>query len=336
MHKDQVSAEQVLKAVMDRIGTGLYAPGDRLPPVRVMAGEIGSNRNTVNKAYQMLLDMGMVEYSNNKRKGFTVLRSDFGGQKSRNELLEYFHRHSVELIWQGMAAGMTSDEILEQLKSAINEVLSNLNVRLIFFECNDYDTNEMGRGLNKALKIPVDYMNLSDFYLDSQNVIQGYDILVTTYHHLAEVTACLSQHGFAGDRLVGIETRPTPESMLKIARFSKSNIGVICTNQNTAHMLKHILYGYHPEWTVEATDMANTPKVTELVNTCDHIIVTHTCVDAVMELTGRAPDVIANFQIDEQSITFLNQRILQIRMKKIGQGGPLNPADAAWNLMDAD
>ena len=335
MHKDQVSAEEVLKAVMGRISMGQYAPGDRLPPVRVMASEIGSNRNTVNKAYQMLLDMGMVEYSNNKRKGFTVLRSDFGGQKSRSELLEYFQRHSVEIIWQAMAAGMTSDEILEQLKSAMNEVLSNLDVRLIFFECNDYDTIEMGRSLNKTLKIPVDYMNLSQFYLDPRKVIQSYDILVTTYHHLAEVTACLDQHGFSDDCLVGIETRLTPESMLKIARFSKANIGVICTNQNTAHMLKHILYGYHPEWTVEATEMANSEKVISLGKTSDHIIASHTCVDVVMELTGRSPDVIANFQIDEQSITFLNERILQIRMKKIGQGGPLNPVETAGNLMDA-
>ena len=323
MPKDQISAEQVSKALLNRISTGQYSPGDRLPPVRKLAAEIGSNRNTVNKAYQMLLDMGVLEYSDTKRKGFTVSSADLDGPRSKSELFNYFHRHSVELIWQGMAAGMTSDEILEQIKSALQEVFSNLEVKIIFFECNDYDTNEMGRTLNQVLKMPVEYKNLSHFYLDPARIMERYDILITTYHHLAEITTSLNEHGFPAGHVIGIETRPTPDSMLKIARFSKPNIGVICTNQNTAHMLKHILYGYHPDWTVEATSIEETDKVQELAKNSDHLIVTHTSTDQVRSLTGRDPDVVAFFQIDEQSIAFLQQRIHQIRMEKVKQGTEL-------------
>jgi len=319
MPKDQISAEKVSKALLNRISSGQFQPGDRLPPVRKMALEIGSNRNTVNKAYQMLLDMGVIEYSDNRRKGFTVSNTDQSGPRNRDELLNYFHRRSVDLIWQSMAAGMTSDEILDQLKNAVNEVFSNQAVRIIFFECNDYDTNEMGRSLNQILKIPVEYKNLSDFYQNPGKVIENYDILITTYHHLAEITTSLNQNGFPAGHVIGIETRPTPDSMLKIARFTKPRIGVICTNQNTSHMLKHILYGYHPDWTVEATEIEQTEKVRELVNTCDHIIVTHTCKQQVTELTGKIPDVTAFFQIDEQSIAFLQQRIHQLRVEKVKQ-----------------
>jgi DNA-binding transcriptional regulator YhcF (GntR family) len=53
MPKDLVTAEEVMQAIIHRITTGKYAPGDRLPSVRDLANEIGSNRNTVNKAYQM-------------------------------------------------------------------------------------------------------------------------------------------------------------------------------------------------------------------------------------------------------------------------------------------
>lgn len=323
MPKDQISAEKVSQAVLNRISTGQYSAGDRLPPVRKMAMEIGSNRNTVNKAYQMLLEMGVIEYSNTKGKGFTVCRADSTGPKTKAELLSYFHHRSVELIWQGMAAGMTSNEILNQLKTASDEVFSNLEVRIIFFECNDYDTNEMGRSLNQILKMPVDYKNLSYFYLNQDKVMEEYDILITTYHHLAEITTSLNEHGFPAGQVVGIDTRPTPDSMLKIARFSKPKIGVICTNQNTAHMLKHILYGYHPDWTVEATAVDEEDKVRELVKNSDHIIVTHTCTDEVSSMTGRTPDVVAYFQIDEQSIAFLQQRIHQFRVEKIKQGKDL-------------
>jgi DNA-binding transcriptional regulator YhcF (GntR family) len=322
MPKDQISAEKVSRALLNRISTGQFSPGDRMPTVRKMAIEIGSNRNTVNKAYQMLLDMGIIEYSDTRRKGFVVSKSDplATSPKSRAELGNYFHRHSVDLIWQGMAAGMTADEILDQLKTAINEVFSNLNIKIIFFECNDYDTNEMGRSLNQVLKIPVEYKNLSEFYRNPDQIVDSYDIIITTYHHLAEITTRLSEHGVAAGRVIGIETRPTPDSMLKIARFTSPKIGVICTNQNTSHMLKHILYGYHPDWTVEATEVDQTENVQKLARECDHIIVTHTCTEQVTALTGRTPDVVAFFQIDEQSISFLQQRIHQIRMDNVKQG----------------
>ncbi|MBL8093387.1 MAG: hypothetical protein JNL73_04405, partial [Anaerolineales bacterium] len=41
--------------------------------------------------------------------------------------------------------------------------------------------------------------------------------------------------------------------------------------------------------------------------------------DEVLALTGRTPDVVVNFQIDEHSIAFLNQRIHQIRKERMKQ-----------------
>jgi DNA-binding transcriptional regulator YhcF (GntR family) len=318
MTKEQVSAEAVIQAVLHRITTGHYAPGDRLPPVRKLAEEIGSNRNTVNKAYQMLSGMGIVEYSDSKRHGYVVKHTEQAGLKSRSELLDYFYQHSVELVWQGMAAGMASDEILEQMKSAVDEVFTNSVVRLIFFECNDYDTNEMGQQLNQVLKLPVEFKNLAHFYKNPAGVLQKYDLIITTYHHLAEITAAIHEHGFPVNKVVGIDTRLSADSMLNIARFLKTKIGVVTTNQNTAHMLKHILYGYHPEWEVEAVSLEEDPKAVErLALTCDHFVVTLTCAEEVTLLTDRSPDVVVTFQIDEQSIAFLNGRIHQIRMEKI-------------------
>ena len=81
MPKDQVTAEAVSQAVLHRITTGQFAPGDRLPPVRKLAEEIGSNRNTVNKAYQMLFELGIIESSDSGRKGYSVKRELQVGMK---------------------------------------------------------------------------------------------------------------------------------------------------------------------------------------------------------------------------------------------------------------
>jgi GntR family transcriptional regulator len=158
---------------------------------------------------------------------------------------------------------------------------------------------------------------LSVFYENPAAIIKKHDLIITTYHHLAEITETIQQLKFPAGKVVGIDTRLVADTMLRIARFPKTRIGVVCTNQNTAHMLKHILFGYHPEWDIEALTVEDPEKVRVLAQNCDHLIVTHTSEEEVTQLTGRPADVVVNFQIDEQSVAFLTQRINQIRMEKM-------------------
>ena len=51
MPRDLVTAEEIQQAIINRIMSRQYVSGDRLPSVRDLADELGSNRNTVNKAY---------------------------------------------------------------------------------------------------------------------------------------------------------------------------------------------------------------------------------------------------------------------------------------------
>ncbi len=59
---DSASATPVYRQIVEQIrylveGGGLR-PGDRLPPVRQLADNLGVNRNTVAKAYAMLRELG--------------------------------------------------------------------------------------------------------------------------------------------------------------------------------------------------------------------------------------------------------------------------------------
>ncbi len=317
MPKETVTAEEVMQAIMHRITVGVYAPGDRLPSVRDLALELGSNRNTVNKAYQMLLELGVIVSNPRGRRGFSVKDAFQIGPKTKSELLDYFYQQAVKLVWQGMAAGIPSDRLLEQVKAAVGEVYGHGQVRLIFFECNDYDTREMGRSLNEALGYPVESRVLDVFYADLASIVAQYDLIITTYHHLAEITEAIKAHGEPPGKVVGIETRPTAETMLRVARLPNPHIGLVCTIQNTVHMLKHIFYGYHPEWEIEAACLDYPETIKEIARRCDHLIVTHTCAAEVTALTGRTPDVVVTFQIDEQSISYLKQRIYAIQMEKM-------------------
>ena len=54
-------AESIAANVEDAISGGALAPGDTLPPIRELAGQLGVNANTVAAAYRLLRERGAVE-----------------------------------------------------------------------------------------------------------------------------------------------------------------------------------------------------------------------------------------------------------------------------------
>ena len=58
---------QIYESILLGIATGSLAPGDSLPSVRQLGGELGVNLHTVNKAYRLLAQDGFVVI--NKKKG---------------------------------------------------------------------------------------------------------------------------------------------------------------------------------------------------------------------------------------------------------------------------
>jgi DNA-binding transcriptional MocR family regulator len=54
-------AESIAANVEEAISHGTFSPGDALPPIRELAGQLGVNANTVAAAYRLLRDRGAVE-----------------------------------------------------------------------------------------------------------------------------------------------------------------------------------------------------------------------------------------------------------------------------------
>jgi DNA-binding transcriptional MocR family regulator len=54
-------AESIAANIEDSISAGTLAPGDALPPIRELAGQLGVNANTAAAAYRLLRDRGAIE-----------------------------------------------------------------------------------------------------------------------------------------------------------------------------------------------------------------------------------------------------------------------------------
>lgn len=313
MPRDMVTAEEIQQAIINRIMSRQYMPGERLPSVRELADQLGSNRNTVNKAYQMLSEIGVIESLPGGRKGFLVKEIANAKQQSGGELAAYFYQQALNLVWQALAAGMSAQVTQLHLMNAIQEVYGLGGVNIAFYECNEHDSQEMGDYLSEELGMDVDCCTLDDLYADIEGAVARNDLIVTTFHHLSEVNGRLRPYT---EKIIGIDTRMTPDTMLRIARLPAPRIGLVATLETTTSMLKHILHSYYPDRRVEAVTIDEKDAIIATAQTCDHLVVTHTCADEVARLTGRQPDVVVNFRIDEQSIQFLSRRIHEIQAHK--------------------
>lgn len=60
---------QLVKQIKRGVMLGKLTPGDNLPSVRRLAGDIGINLHTVNKAYKTLVSEGVVEQM---KKGYAI------------------------------------------------------------------------------------------------------------------------------------------------------------------------------------------------------------------------------------------------------------------------
>ena len=102
--------EQVRAQVLDAVSTGRLVPGDRLPPVRALAAELGLAANTVARAYRELERSGTVRTAG--RAGTVVTA---GADALREEAA----RHAEDYARAVAALGLRADDALALVRAAL-------------------------------------------------------------------------------------------------------------------------------------------------------------------------------------------------------------------------
>ncbi|MGN0558715.1 MAG: GntR family transcriptional regulator [Acutalibacteraceae bacterium] len=105
--------EQLYNNTVRLISLGALQPGEKLPPVRTLASQLGVNPNTVAKAYQMLERDGVV-YSVVGRGSF-VSEGVSKDNAAKNLALEKLQKS----VTKAMTAGATKEEIIKAVEKSI-------------------------------------------------------------------------------------------------------------------------------------------------------------------------------------------------------------------------
>ena len=107
--------EQVKDDLRRLVVTGVLQPGEKLPSVRELAGQLAINPNTIQRAYRELEAEGYIVSV--PGKGSFAAHREQADDPRRGELLARLQETVRELKW----LGMTTEEICEEIGGMTDE-----------------------------------------------------------------------------------------------------------------------------------------------------------------------------------------------------------------------
>lgn len=115
---DQPIYRQLRDRMVGLIMEGAYNEGEAIPSVRAVSSEFQINHLTVSKAYQELVEEGLVE----KRRGLGMFVIEGARDKILNSEKDKFLSVEIpQLIQRILQLGITKEELIEKIKDAKEE-----------------------------------------------------------------------------------------------------------------------------------------------------------------------------------------------------------------------
>ena len=105
--------QQLRDRVVEAIATGQLSEGDSLPSTRTLASDFGINFHTVNKAYDLLRQQGLIRL--NRKTGAIVIAS-----AADSSFREDWTARARTLLAEAVAKGVPTDEVLTISRSVLD------------------------------------------------------------------------------------------------------------------------------------------------------------------------------------------------------------------------
>ena len=103
--------EQIASGLRAELVSGRFGPGDKLPPVRMLAIDLGVHHNTVAEAYRQLANEGWLELK--RHHGATVRERD--RPRAAPDAMERFARPLRELAAKALAEGLSRNALAREM-----------------------------------------------------------------------------------------------------------------------------------------------------------------------------------------------------------------------------
>jgi DNA-binding transcriptional regulator YhcF (GntR family) len=102
--------QQIRDRVIEQIATGEARRGDPLPSTRQLAADFGINFHTVNKAYDLLRQEGVIRV--NRKSGAVVDRDQHGADPAGDAFVRDWHDRLRVLLAEATVQGVPHQDVL--------------------------------------------------------------------------------------------------------------------------------------------------------------------------------------------------------------------------------
>jgi DNA-binding transcriptional regulator YhcF (GntR family) len=228
--------QQIVEQVRYLIESGTLAAGERLPPTRLLAQNLGVNRNTVAKAYGLLRERGLID---SRGAAGTVVAADAAPVAAANAR-DAARALLTDPVRAALDLGIEPEEVG---RLALNLALraASAEITVVFAECNHERAIAFATELTQRLQVDVAPSLITE--LDERAA--DCDVLVTTFFHLAEVQRW--QQGRARRlETVAIVVAPHLQTLTRVAALpATARVGVRYTTEHQAVQVR--------DWLAEAS-----------------------------------------------------------------------------------
>ncbi len=293
------------QALLERLRTGDYPVGSRLPGVRSLADEFGMHPNTAARAVSDLVQDGVLRAVQG-RGTYVVSVPDTDGRAA-----DQLYASARSLAIQARRLGLTRRDWVRLTTEAEAAAYEGEGPALWFVECSPRDGEELSASLSTLLEAPVRPMMVDELphHLVAHPVEPGF--FITTPFHLEEVEAAVG----ASTLVVAVNVVPTSETLVAFARFpSDARVAVVASNTQTLERFVRMVTTY-TRLEPFAAHVVDEAEACAAALDADIVVDSHSIHPTVASWQPPGQVLTVRYQIEPTSLAYLRE-VLRLREAK--------------------
>jgi GntR family transcriptional regulator len=293
---NQNAVQDIVSYVLDRLASGLYPPGGRLPTSREMAEELGVHRNTVAKAYKSLVDLGVIS-STPGRGTFAATRLDLDNRRLHAQQIS---DRLADDILRARRSNVSEDELRRTIDEQIATIYHAPPPRGAFVECNVEDLRVAIAEIEQQSDVRLAPVLLDALAADTTGIASNFDVVFTSLFHLLEVRELLAE-ARPRRRIIGIHTQPDERGLAEIAQIEPdARVGIVVSNSDGARRFRAQLQTF-TEATLQVLIQPTDEAIKNLAREVDLIVTSRSRAAQIRRLNLAIPLIELAFHISRES-----------------------------------
>jgi DNA-binding transcriptional regulator YhcF (GntR family) len=289
---------QIKEQILSEIRNQGFKPGQKMPTERELAQRLGTSRNTISSAYQLLEKEGVL-VSHQGRGTFVA-----GEYRAIHEcpVISKIHEVIDAALEQAMSEGLSTDDFLAVVGERVREKEELLKkVKAVFVECNIEQARVFAGELGEITHYSIRPVVLADLRKD-QSLLADAEFIFTTFAHLDEVRQLAAAYNVD---IRGVAVKPCLEGIVRIARYGKgTKFGIVSlSDEFYEKFLRNLLSAGLENLDMFYTSSTSPDEVKQVLELADVVIASPgRCQEVKQLVNGEKEVIVFNTTLDIGSV----------------------------------